>query len=205
MSNDQALRYGIGNRLAFCVCGPSGAGKTSVIKAVMEQLPGLAFSVSHTTRPRRSTEVEGVDYWHVSREAFQSLIDNGELIEHVVYSDHLYGTARAQVEEVFRRGMDLVLNVDVEGAKTLQRVGLAPSCHTVYVFLATSSPERLAERLRQRGTESEERIRQRLEVAAREMELLPLFDYLVINDRFETGVDELRSIIVAERSRIRGS
>jgi guanylate kinase len=189
--------------LAFCVCGPSGAGKTTVIREVMGALPGLAFSVSHTSRSRRANETEGEDYWFVSREAFEALIEAGELVEHVTYAGEYYGTSRAEVETVFARGEDLLLNLDVQGAQTLQASELAPGAQVVYVFLAPSSPERLAERLRQRGTEDEQRIRLRLEAAAEEMKLLPRFDYLVINDRFRDAVDELRAIIVAERCRVR--
>jgi guanylate kinase len=168
----------------------------------MDRLPGLAFSVSYTTRPKREEEVEGVDYSHVTRERFQELIEQGEFVENVTYSGHQYGTSRSQIETVLRRGDDLVLNVDVEGARLLQQNGLSEQCTVVYIFVATSSPQHLEERLRSRGTESEKRIRARLEVAAQEMELLPIFDYLVVNDEFEEAVDELRAIIVAERSRV---
>ena len=206
MSSSELVRRrrGIGGRVAFCVCGPSGAGKTSVIKAVMADLPGLAFSVSYTTRPKRAGETDGVDYCHIARDAFEQLISNGDLVEHVTYSGHLYGTSRRQIETVLERGDDLVLNVDVEGARTLKRCGLAADCDVVYVFLMPSSLERLGERLRRRGSEDEARIATRLAVAAREIKELSWFDYLVVNDAFDVAVDELRSIIVAERARIRG-
>ncbi|HUT87478.1 MAG TPA: guanylate kinase [Candidatus Heimdallarchaeota archaeon] len=194
-------RRGTGGGLAVVVCGPSGAGKNSVIERVMKILPGLSFSVSYTTRPQRSGEVDGADYHYVSPQEFDRLVASGELVEHVTYLGDQYGTSRAQIEEVFARGEDVILNIDVEGAKTLQQGGLL-SCAVVYVFLAPSSLDLLEERLRARATESDKQISARLEVAREEMEALSCFDYLVLNNDIEAAVDELRSIIVAERSRV---
>lgn len=194
-------RRGIGSGLAFVVCGPSGAGKNSVIERVMQILPGLSYSVSYTTRPQRLGEVDGVDYHYVSRQKFVELLAKGELVEHVTYLGDQYGTSRSQIEEVFTRGEDVILNIDVEGAKTLQKQGLLDFT-VVYIFLAPSSLELLEKRLRARGTENEEQIYGRLDVAAKEMAALPLFDYLVLNDDIEVAVEELRSIITAERSRL---
>jgi guanylate kinase len=194
-------RRGTGGGLAVVVCGPSGAGKNSVIERVMKILPGLSFSVSYTTRSQRSGEVDGVDYHYVSPQEFDRLVAGGELVEHVTYLGDQYGTSRAQIEEVFARGEDVILNIDVEGAKTLQQGGLL-SCAVVYVFLAPSSLDLLEERLRARATESDQQISARLEVAREEMEGLSFFDYLVLNNDIEAAVDELRSIIVAERSRL---
>ena len=198
-------RRGIGSGLAFVVSGPSGAGKNSVIERVMADLPGLSYSVSYTTRTRREDEVDGVDYHYVSSQEFERLVANGELIEHVTYLGDQYGTGRAQIREVIERGEDVLLNIDVEGAKTLRKKGLIDRAATVYVFLAPSSLDRLEERLRKRGTEDEGAIRARLDVAAREMEALPHFDYLVINDELNRAVEELRAIILAERCRLLGS
>ena len=133
------------------------------------------------------------------------MVANGELIEHVTYLGDQYGTGRAQIREVIERGEDVLLNIDVEGAKTLRKKGLIDRAATVYVFLAPSSLDRLEERLRKRGTEDEGAIRARLDVAAREMEALPHFDYLVINDELNRAVEELRAIILAERCRLLGS
>jgi len=194
-------RKGIGHGLAIVVSGPSGAGKNSVIDRVMRELPNLSFSVSHTTRPQRAGETHGVNYFFVSQEEFDRLLDADEFLEHVTYLGDRYGTTRSQLERLFAAGQDVLLNVDVEGAKTLRRRGLDP--HTVvYVFLVPSSLRRLADRLRARGTEAEEEIEERLRVAAREMKALDVFDYLVINDELETAVEELRAIILAERLRV---
>ena len=194
-------RRGVGGGIAFVVCGPSGAGKNSVIERVMQILPGLSYSVSYTTRPRRSNEVNGKDYYYITHQEFDRLVSEGEMVEHVTYLGDQYGTSRAQICEVFSCGKDVILNIDVEGAKALKGSGLL-DFSVVYVFLTPSSLAILGERLRIRGTEDEEEIRARLTVAAQEMETLPLFDYLVVNDELDIAVDELRSIIVAERSRI---
>jgi guanylate kinase len=203
MSNEAITGYrrGIGGGLAFVVSGPSGAGKNSVIDRVMELLPGLSYSVSYTTRPPRPHEVPGRDYHFVSREEFERLIAAGELVEHVQYLGDYYGTGFRQIEEVFAQGKDVILNIDVNGARTLRARGLLRFT-VIYVFLAPSSLSRLEERLRVRGTEDEAEIARRLEVAARELEEIPGFDYLVINDEFDRAVDELAGIITAERVRI---
>ncbi len=203
MSSDiTARRKGIGHGLAFVVSGPSGAGKNSVINRAMERISDLRYSVSYTTRPRREEhEVEGVDYLFVSREEFTRRVANGDFVEHVTYLGDLYGTSRSQIDGVVAQGLDVILNIDVEGARLIRRTGL--SGHTVvYVFLVPSSLARLEERLRARGTESDGQIANRLEVAAREMEAMGVFDYLVINDVLETAVAELRAIVTAERLRI---
>lgn len=194
-------RRGVGNGIAFVVCGPSGAGKNSVIERVMQVLPGLSYSVSYTTRSRRSGEINGKDYYYVTHQEFDRLVAQGEMVEHVAYLGDQYGTSRAQIRDVFSREKDAILNIDVEGAKTLKESGLL-DFSVIYVFLTPSSLAILGERLRIRGTENDKEIRARLTVAAQEVETLPLFDYLVVNDELDLAVDELRSIIVAERSRI---
>ncbi len=194
-------RRGVGNGIAFVVCGPSGAGKNSVIERVMQILPGLSYSVSYTTRSRRSGEVNGEDYHYITHQEFDRLVSEGEMVEHVAYLGDQYGTSRAQIREVFSREKDAILNIDVEGAKALKESGLL-DFSVIYVFLTPSSLAILGERLRIRGTENDKEIRARLTVAAQEVETLPLFDYLVVNDELDIAVDELRSIIVTERSRI---
>jgi guanylate kinase len=194
-------RRGVGNGIAFVVCGPSGAGKNSVIERAMQILPGLSYSVSYTTRLRRNGEVNGEDYHYITHQEFDRLVSEGKMVEHVTYLGDQYGTSRAQIREVFSREKDVILNIDVEGAKALKESGLLDFA-VIYIFLTPSALAILGERLRIRGTEDEEEIRARLTVAAQEIETLPLFDYLVVNDELDVAVDELRSIIVAERSRI---
>lgn len=202
MSSDLSTRRrGSGRGLAFVVTGPSGAGKTSVIDRVMAQLPNLAFSVSYTSRPPRPGEVDGQDYLFVSRSAFQERIEDGDFLEHVTYLDDHYGTSRSQIGEMIRQGCDVILNIEVKGARKLQQESI-PGLHVVYVFLAPSSVEVLEARLRRRDTEAEDVIQRRLEVALREIEQLDDFGYLVINDDLQEAVGELASIIIAERARI---
>lgn len=203
MSSDRfdEARRGAGSGIAFVVTGPSGAGKTSVINRVMGELQALAFSVSHTTRKRREGEIAGTDYVFVSEDEFERLVQAGEFAEHTRYSGFRYGTTRTQLEECFVRGDDVILNVEVEGAKSLRERGFG-NHPIVYVFLAPSTLDLLAERLRDRGTETEAKISERVAVAAREMDALDSFDYLVVNDDLDQAVSELRAIVVAERSRI---
>lgn len=202
MSNSPSdSRRGIGSGLAFVVTGPSGAGKNSVIDRVMAELPGLVYSVSYTSRSRRPTEVAGEDYVFVSQEQFVQRIEDGDFLEHVTYLDDHYGTSRSQIESFVADGLDVILNIEVKGAKTLQQTDMG-HIRVLYIFLTPSSTVELESRLRKRNTEDESKIERRLEVAKREMQELPCFDFLVINDDLDTAVQELASIITAERIRV---
>jgi len=194
-------RRGIGSGLAFVVTGPSGAGKNSVIDRVMERLPGLVYSVSYTSRPRRPSEVDGEDYVFVSQEQFVQRVNNGDFLEHVTYLDDHYGTSRSQLEGFISDGLDVILNIEVKGAKTLQGKDMGRT-KVLYIFLTPSSTEELESRLRKRNTEDDSKIERRLAVAKREMQELPCFDYLILNDDLEIAVQELASIIRAERIRV---
>jgi len=202
MSNDlHVARQGIGCGLAIVVTGPSGAGKNSVIDAVMEQLPNLVYSVSYTSRECRDGEVYGEDYYFVSKAEFQERIDRGDFIEHVMYVGDHYGTSRSQIEAAMAAKQDVILNIEVIGARKVMRGGIGDH-RVIFVFLAPSSMDVLEARLRKRNTEDENEMARRLETAREEMKALPEFDYLVLNDAFEDAVDELRAIILAERCRI---
>ncbi len=194
---------GASRGLMFVVCGPSGAGKTSVINRVMECVESLSFSVSHTTRRQREGEIHGVDYYYVDDTEFQTLVDGGKLVEHVIYQGDQYGTSRGEISRVFGAGRDLVLNIDVQGARLLQGKGAVPEATAVFIFLTTPDRERLRERLEERGTESQEVIEKRLATAEEEMKSLTEFDYLVVNDELDQAVRELVAIVTAERVRIR--
>ena len=194
-------RTGIGSGLAFVVTGPSGAGKNSVIDLVMSQLPQLVYSVSYTSRSKRPPEIDGEDYVFVSEDEFVRRIEAGDFLEHVTYLDDHYGTSRSQIKDSIAQGFDVILNIEVEGAKILQQMDLGGT-KVVYVFLSPSSMEELEARLRNRNTEDKSKIQRRLRVAKQEMKALPCFDYLVINDDLDTAVRELASIIVAERVRL---
>lgn len=168
----------------------------------MASLPGLIFSVSHTTRPPRPDEKAGIDYHFVSRRTFESMRDTEPpgFLEWAEVHGHLYGTGRKEVEQQLVAGRDVILDIDVQGAMQVQQ-NSAP----VSVFIVPPSMEELEARLRTRGTESGDELRVRLANAAREIEYSSRYDYLIVNDRLEEAVDCLRSIMIAERSRRRRS
>ena len=188
--------------ILFVLSAPSGGGKTTVLKKVMAGLPGLVFSVSHTTRPPRPGEVAGRDYHFVSRQEFQAMQEGipPGFLEWAEVHGNLYGTGRAEVERQLQAGQDVILDIDVQGALQV-RDAAAP----VMIFIAPPTLAELEARLRRRGTESEDTIRLRLDNARKELTLTGRYDYLIINDRLEEAVDSLRSIIIAERCRRRRS
>jgi len=203
MSSDDlsTLRRGTGRGLAFVVSGPSGAGKNTAISALIARVPGLVYSVSHTTRSPRPAEKNGIDYYFVSAAQFAEMVAAGEFVEHAVYLGGQYDPSRAEKHRLTAQGADVVLNVDVQGACTLRRGGV-PGVTLSFVFFAPPSLGQLGERLRARGSESEAEIAERLRAAAREMKSLGVFDYLVLNGDLATAVDELRAIVMAERLRV---
>ncbi|MCD6320979.1 guanylate kinase [Candidatus Bipolaricaulota bacterium] len=186
--------------IAFVITGPSGAGKTSVIKRLLELDRKLAFSVSATTRPRRPGEVHGRDYFFISREEFVRLREEGKLLEWTEFQGHLYGTPREQVVERLREGRDVIIDVEVNGALAIASARLP--FPVVLVFLVPPSWEELERRIRARGTESPEALAERMRIAREEAREIPRFHYLVVNDLLERAVDELWAIIKAERRRI---
>ncbi len=190
-------------KIAFVLSGPSGAGKNVVINRTLQEITDLAYAVSYTTRPRREDEEEGIDYFYISRQEFQELLTQGDILEHVEYMDDLYGTSISHINYLFKQGADVILNIDVTGANTLRTTAAALDFPLVYIFLTTASLDTLRDRLQRRGTEDQQTINRRLAVAMREMEMIHLFDYLLINDSLEQTVSKLKAIIIAERQRIR--
>ena len=175
----------------FVVAAPSGAGKTSLVRALMEREPGLRFSISYTTRPQRPSEQHGRDYFFVDREEFDRMVEAGEFLEHAQVFDNRYGTARRVVEEALAAGQDLILEIDWQGARQVRAA--LPEC--VSVFILPPSRVELERRLRGRGTDSEEVIRRRLRDAASDMTHWDEFDYVVVNDDFDKALGELRAIV----------
>jgi guanylate kinase len=175
----------------FVVAAPSGAGKTSLVRALMERDPSLRFSVSYTTRPRRTAEEHGRDYFFVSREEFERMVEAGEFIEHARVFDNYYGTARQQVEQSLAAGQNLLLEIDWQGAQQIR----SAMPEAVSVFILPPSRAELERRLRGRGTDSEEVIQRRLRDAAGDMTHWPEFDHVVVNDDFGVALAELGDIV----------
>jgi guanylate kinase len=181
--------------IPFVVSAPSGTGKTTVCRALVASDPGLRFSVSHTTRPPRAREREGVDYWFVSRERFGELVAEGAFLEHAEYAGNLYGTSWAAIDGPLAEGVDLLLEIEVQGAGQVRE----RRRDARLVFLLPPSLEALEARLRGRGSDGPEVIRARLELARRELRAVHLFDYVVVNDELDRCVAAVREVIEAER------
>lgn len=183
---------------AVAICAPSGVGKTTVARALVEGSDDLAFSVSVTTRPARPDERPGVDYHFVTRPEFESMVARGELLEWAEVHGELYGTPHGNLETAEREGRVLILDIDVQGAE--QVVGMRPD--TVTVFLLPPSFEALMERLRGRHSEDEAAVRRRMETARSELQRMEAFQYVVINDRLRDAVARIRAIIDGEQARL---
>ena len=183
--------------LLIVLSGPSGVGKGTVCSALRESAPELVYSVSATTRAPRAGEQEGVNYFYKSREQFQSMIEQDELLEWAEYVGNYYGTPRSFVADTIRGGRDIVLEIEVQGA--LQVKKRFPQ--GVFIFLLPPSLEELKNRIVTRGTESEATISSRMAVASEELNLIEHYDYAVVNDRIETACERIRSIITAEHCR----
>jgi guanylate kinase len=178
----------------FVITAPSGAGKTSLVNALLEREPGLRLSISHTTRPRRPNERDGREYHFVSVPQFEQLATQHAFLEHAKVFDNFYGTSRDFVEQQLRAGHDVLLEIDWNGAQQVRRA--LPAC--VRVFILPPSRRALAERLAKRATDSAEVIARRLRDAAADMSHYREFDYVVVNDDFEQAVHDLRRIIAGQ-------
>jgi guanylate kinase len=175
----------------FVIAAPSGAGKTSLVKALLQRKPELHVSISYTTRRMRPTEEDGREYHFISVTDFQQLVDQGLLLEYAQVFDNHYGTGRRPVETELARGNNVVLEIDWQGAQQVRRA--LPECVTI--FILPPSRQSLEERLRNRRTDSEEVIARRLRDAVGDMSHWSEFDYVVVNDDFEKAASDLISII----------
>lgn len=180
--------------MIYVISGPSGCGKSTLIRNLLGCLPGLQFSVSHTTRPKRNGEVEGQDYYFVTREEFERMKKADTFLEWAEVHGHLYGTSRDEVSRKSRQG-DLILDIDVQGARQVRRKLEGAS----FVFVVPPSYPELEKRLKQRKTDSPETIALRLSNARREIMESNLFDYLVINGELSQALEELKAIILSHR------
>lgn len=181
----------------YIISAPSGAGKTSLVKALLKATPDITVSVSHTTRKPRPGETDGVEYHFVDVDTFRLMVADGAFLEHAQVFDNFYGTSRSAALDLLKRGIDVILEIDWQGARQVRT--MIPGA--VSIFILPPSRQALDERLRGRGQDGEEVIARRMRDAISEMSHYAEFDYLVINDQFEQALLELQSIIAARRLR----
>lgn len=183
----------------FIVSAPSGTGKTTLVERLVHAVPGLCMSRSYTSRAARAGERHGVDYNFISRATFEAMVGAGDFLEWADVFGNYYGTCAADTEELLAQGRDVVLVIDVQGARQVRSRGI----ETVGIFVLPPSAAILEQRLRGRSKDSEEAIRTRLETARREVDEFERYEYVVVNDEIEAAVDRLRAIVVAERARVK--
>jgi guanylate kinase len=179
----------------YIVAAPSGAGKTTLTRALLDREPNLELSISYTSRPARPNEIDGVHYHFVSRAEFEAMIERGEFFEHAVVHGDLKGTARAPVQKTLAQGKDVLLEIDWQGAEQVR----ARMRDTVNIFILPPSRAELERRLRSRASDSEETILRRLADVRRDLEHAAEFDYIVVNDNFDSALDEICSIVEHRR------
>ncbi|MBU5713897.1 guanylate kinase [Pseudomonas aeruginosa] len=181
----------------YIVSAPSGAGKTSLVEALLDAAPEVRVSVSHTTRGMRPGEVDGVNYHFTSREEFLAMLERNEFLEHAEVFGNLYGTSQRWVEKTLAEGLDLILEIDWQGAQQVRR--LMPEAQSI--FILPPSQEALRQRLTNRGQDSDEVIERRMREAVSEMSHYVEYDHLVINDDFAHALDDLKAIFRARQLR----
>ena len=183
------------NGTLYIISAASGAGKTTLVSAVLEQVADLEVSVSHTTRAPREGEVDGVNYHFVDKDTFEAMVENSEFIENAAVFGNMYGTSRQHIQEQLLKGKDVILEIDWQGARQIRR--LISDCKSVYIV--PPSTEALRERLTSRGQDDESIISRRMHEAISEMSHYVEFDYLIINDDFDEARDNLAAIIMGNR------
>jgi guanylate kinase len=187
--------------LLLIISGPSGVGKGAILEGAVKRLPLLRRSISVTTRPPRRGEVEGESYFFRSPEEFEQLKQAGELLEWARYLDYYYGTPRAWVTEQLQAGHDVTLEIDVQGGRQVKE----KFPEAVLIFVAPPSQDALQKRLLVRNTETEATIARRLAAYGEEFKALPIYDYLIINDKLPEAINDFCSIVAAEKARVKRS
>lgn len=183
--------------ILLCISGPSGVGKGTIIQSLREIWPGLRTSISVTTRKPRPQEVEGEHYYFRTREEFEAMLRNDEILEYDCYTDNYYGTPRRPIEEILEHGDDCVMDITVAGTLAIKE----KFPDAVSVFLLPPSLNELEARLSGRGTEKADVIRSRLDRAMEEIKIAPSFDYILLNNRLEQSLEEIKHIVIAEKLR----
>ena len=183
----------------FVIAAPSGAGKTSLVRALMQRRPSLRFSISYTTRQQRPNERDGHDYFFVDKQEFERMVAASDFLEHARVFDNHYGTSRSQVERLLDASQDVLLEIDWQGAQQIRRT--LPECRSIFVL--PPSREALEQRLRGRGTDSDEVIARRLRDSLADLSHWSEFDYIVVNDDFDRATGDLEAIVTGQGEHLR--
>lgn len=185
--------------MLFVIAAPSGAGKTTIVREILDKVPDLVFSVSATTRKKREKEKDGIDYFFFSKEDFRKMIDKDELIEYeIIFKGDYYGTLKKPVEECLENDKSMVFDVDVNGALAIKKLFKEKA---VLIFIKPPDNETLKERLKKRATESTEQIDERIKRVDLEIGKAKEFDYIVLNDNLEKAVAEVEEIILSNKNK----
>ncbi|MDK2918318.1 MAG: guanylate kinase [Candidatus Petromonas sp.] len=184
--------------ILLVVCGPSGVGKGTVCKELLKHKPEIKLSISATTREKRKGEVDGVNYYFLKREVFEDMISKDGFLEYAEVYDNLYGTPKKYVLEQINKGNDVLLEIDIQGAKQIKQ----KYPDGTFIFLLPPSMKELRKRIINRGTDSKESIKKRLKCAYEEIDFIKDYDYYIINDKLDNAVNKLISIIEAEKCRV---
>lgn len=187
-----------GRGLLIVISGPSGAGKGTICKSFLERNPEVAISVSATTRSPRNGEVEGVNYYFMSKENFKEKIEANDFLEYAEVYDNFYGTPKSNVEELLANGKDVILEIDIQGALKVKE----NTEEGVFIFILPPSMEELKARIIKRGSETPESLMKRFKSAYKEINFISRYNYAVVNDEVETAVEKLEAIISAEKCRV---
>ncbi len=179
----------------YVVAAPSGTGKTTLVKALVESIPNITVSISHTTRPKRPAEIDGVNYHFIDQNTFKDMIKQEEFLEHATVFGNLYGTSNTWVKKTLEAGNDVILEIDWQGYQQIRR--LFPKC--IGIFILPPSAEALSDRLVTRNQDKPEVVKQRLADIRETVSHIHEFDYVLVNDSFETAVTDLKTIVLAGR------
>lgn len=184
--------------LLIVISGPSGAGKGTICRALLDKNPDIKLSVSCTTRNPRQNEVEGINYYFITKEKFKEMIEADEFLEYAEVYDNFYGTPKAKVESILNEGKDIILEIDIQGALKVKE----KYPEGVFVFIMPPSMEELKNRIKKRGSETEESLIKRFKSAFQEINYVANYNYVIVNDQVEKAVEKLEAIILAEKCRV---